>query len=250
MPSKLMLLGDSITFGVGGLPSGYRAKLAAMLPDRQFVGSVTDKAGLSHEGHGGWAAQNILSHVKKFVEDAKPDEIMMMIGTNNFIDVPHDTKGMNKHPAENPDAVFELDLQIVDTIRKVLPNVKMYISSIPFVDAPISNAFNQLALAYNKILADGSGSAAKSYKFINGSALLNDAILKGPRGTYLLPIDATHPTPAGYALLAKGIGVALGSANVNAQASSGSSGGGTNWVAAGVIGVGLALLVPWKKILG
>jgi lysophospholipase L1-like esterase len=99
-PLKIMPLGDSITRGEDGSKSptrdlstqeGYREDLWDALQDLglfvDFVGSqsngpdtLEDK---NHQGHGGKGIGWMRNNINTFLNDARPDVILLMIGTND-----------------------------------------------------------------------------------------------------------------------------------------------------------------------
>ncbi len=94
-PKRIMPLGDSITYGiVGGMDGeknfsgGYRAPLARKAEDAywnvQFVGTQVDALRLHHEGYPGWRIDQIDSIVADKIRTAKPDIILLHIGTNDL----------------------------------------------------------------------------------------------------------------------------------------------------------------------
>lgn len=96
---RIMPLGDSITDGIteGDVPArkryGYRGPLWIKLKKSDyaanFVGSltsgsdITPKFDVDHEGHPGWTSHEIASKVYGYLEHAKPDIILLHIGTND-----------------------------------------------------------------------------------------------------------------------------------------------------------------------
>lgn len=79
---RVMPLGDSLT----ELP-GYRRPLAAKLKaagrEVEWVGSMVD-GDLHHEGHSGAQIQTLLDNVQTWVGAARPDIILLQIGTNDM----------------------------------------------------------------------------------------------------------------------------------------------------------------------
>ncbi|HEX9060246.1 MAG TPA: GDSL-type esterase/lipase family protein, partial [Clostridia bacterium] len=87
---KVMLLGDSITTGYPST-GGYRPFLWDLFCEKKikvdFVGSrsggppeLPDK---DNEGHGGWTALQLAEGVKEWVDEYKPDTVLLMAGTND-----------------------------------------------------------------------------------------------------------------------------------------------------------------------
>ncbi len=92
-PIRIMPVGDSITYGAGA-PGGYRAPLYQLLTNAgfnvDFIGTQTDNGapGLpdpDHEGHSGWRIDQIDSIIEGvFDQEADPDIILLLIGTNDY----------------------------------------------------------------------------------------------------------------------------------------------------------------------
>ncbi|WP_239148505.1 FG-GAP-like repeat-containing protein [Streptomyces anulatus] len=87
----VMPLGDSITEGAGSSTrSSYRAALWPALVPRagtlDFVGSL--KHGklpdLDHEGHSGWLIEGLSANIDSWMDQAKPNVVLLHIGTNDM----------------------------------------------------------------------------------------------------------------------------------------------------------------------
>lgn len=113
-PVRIMCLGDSITAGYTDNPdwnvpfeNGYRSGLYSLLVDAgydiEFVGEspepwdgrfelpgnrpTLDLRGLGqggHRGYGGWSIADIDEEIEAFIENDKPDVILLMIGINGI----------------------------------------------------------------------------------------------------------------------------------------------------------------------
>src|SRR4051794_30404103 len=85
--TKIMPLGDSITYGVGtpGLDS-YRTDLYRRLTNAglnvDFVGSQTSGTGTdrNNEGHPGWTITQISANIDRWLDAYEPDVILLHIG--------------------------------------------------------------------------------------------------------------------------------------------------------------------------
>ncbi len=92
-PTRILPLGDSITFG-SGAAGGYRNKLYALLTSAgfnvDFVGVQTGNPvatlpDLDHQGIGGWRIDQVDADIPKWLGVvADPDVILLHIGTNDF----------------------------------------------------------------------------------------------------------------------------------------------------------------------
>lgn len=101
-PLRLLPLGDSITRGSPDKPGGYRLELERRLSEAgwcfEFVGRQhANSEGMRHpwhEGHPGFRIEDLrLGHANAYsscgtieatVADAKPDGVLLLVGTNNL----------------------------------------------------------------------------------------------------------------------------------------------------------------------
>lgn len=128
---KIMPLGDSITEGWSSHGS-YRPWLWNSLATAGYtvdlVGSMTGIAnGLpppnpnydqNHEGHSGWTADQVQSNIASWANAAKPDIVMLHIGTNDI-------------NSGQPNSGTETEIRgIIDNLRSVVPNVKILLAKI------------------------------------------------------------------------------------------------------------------------
>ncbi|NES20053.1 MAG: GDSL family lipase, partial [Symploca sp. SIO3E6] len=145
-PLNIMPLGDSITDGYF-VPGGYRINLWHHLTNRNypinFVGSQSNGPDLlpskAHEGHSGWRIEEIHRMSSIWLKQFQPDIILLMIGTNDMVQ----RYGVAKAP--------ERLSQLVDDIFGQLPQVQLFLASIPPIGEPL---LNQLVIKYNQAIAD------------------------------------------------------------------------------------------------
>jgi lysophospholipase L1-like esterase len=127
---KIMPLGDSITESSGGHAS-YRYWLWQQLGQAgyevDFVGSNTGVAGgdpqfasfdQNHEGHSGYRADQIQSNITSWARAASPDVVLLHVGTNDIF------QGQS-----NSSTITEIG-GIIDNLRSVNPNVKIFLAQI------------------------------------------------------------------------------------------------------------------------
>lgn len=128
----IMPLGDSLTYGlnagdVPGASGGYRAPLFKKLQEKYgqdvyFVGSERNGPlpENRHQGHPGYNTAQIADVIDKgYLEDAQPNIILLMIGTNDI------ALGLSRDEAPN---------RVQTIIQKVfthLPDVHLIVASIP-----------------------------------------------------------------------------------------------------------------------
>ncbi|MEU8894171.1 GDSL-type esterase/lipase family protein [Streptomyces sp. NPDC048442] len=143
----VMPLGDSITLGVGsGARTGYRPALAQMLvqdaPDVQFVGSMRDTDGTRHEGHSGWRIDQISANIERWMEQGKPNLVLLHIGTN---DMDRDyqvgtapqrlAKLIDQIHASSPQTAIVVSSLVPASARTVQARVNAYNRAIPGIVA-------------------------------------------------------------------------------------------------------------------
>lgn len=124
---KIMPLGDSITDGFT-VEGGYRIKLWKSITDKgatvDFVGSMqngpAELGDKNHEGHSGWTISQIDTNINSWMDQYKPQIVLLHIGTND----------MYQNPTGAPDRLSTL----IDKICAKLPSDgKLYVSNIiPF----------------------------------------------------------------------------------------------------------------------
>ncbi|MES1021724.1 SGNH/GDSL hydrolase family protein [Gloeocapsa sp. BRSZ] len=146
-PLRIMLLGDSITYGVKGISDmdsgGYRTELwqkfvADGLPT-QFVGSrchgPNELGDKTHEGHPGWTIKQISASVSQWLDAAQPDLILLMIGTN-------DTRKSSLR------TMIEDVNTLIDKISARCPNAQLLVASIPPIHPAAKPAIRSLRAMY------------------------------------------------------------------------------------------------------
>lgn len=92
--TRVMPLGDSITYGIGSTPSGingYRKSLYEMLETNgynvDFIGSQLngDFNDCDHEGHPGWYSYQIRDNISNWLASTPADIVLLHIGTNDIV---------------------------------------------------------------------------------------------------------------------------------------------------------------------
>jgi lysophospholipase L1-like esterase len=155
----IMAMGDSNTYGA--VAQSYRQTLADLMSANglaiEFVGSQVDNRtpGFSnnhHEGYSGWAADDLLNGMNgllpmKSVEGLKPDVILLMAGTNEFLVKKYTVAQAEAHMAA-----------LIAEIHRRSPKSKLIVSTIfPFVDTGASprktlDVINHSAVSFNQWL--------------------------------------------------------------------------------------------------
>jgi lysophospholipase L1-like esterase len=178
---RVMPLGDSLTAGVGSSTgAGYRAALHAELTRAgvtvDFVGSRRSGPGpdADNEGHPGWRIDNLTDNVEQWLAAAKPDVVLLDIGTNDL------TRKFDAEiaPAKTAD--------LIDRITRELPDVRVVVAKLLVV-----------------------GYAAAAFRRYNAT-LAGVVAARGPRVSLAdmsrIPVantgDGVHPTDAGYRQMA------------------------------------------------
>ena len=131
MPLRVMPLGDSITDG-HNVPGGYRVRLWERFRADghivEFVGSGRNgPASLesqNHEGHTGWRIDEIDASISDWITSARPDVVLLMIGTNDVV---------QRHALDTAPNRLE---ELVNHITGLAPDAQVFVASItPLEDA-------------------------------------------------------------------------------------------------------------------
>lgn len=192
--TRLMPLGDSITEGTGSSDeAGYRSGMYALLTDFgsrfDFVGSMQFGEGLldnDHEGHAGAYANDILAELSNYLRQARPEAVLLHIGTNDVSIGNHYGTVTNEIAA------------IVDTILFFNPQTKIYLSTL----IPRRDDKQSVTLNVNASLPEVvSARQQAGYKIflVDNSA----AFLANPNYATEWMIDHVHPNDAGYQVMAQ-----------------------------------------------
>src|SRR5450759_420498 len=187
--TKIMPLGDSITFGVrSSSGGGYRLPLweeiAAAHLRVTFVGSRNSgPAALpdtENEGHPGWRIDQISTHVVAWLEKYQPQIILLQIGTNDII--------QNYHVSTAPQRL----LSLLTLITATLPAATVFVAEVTPLGTPRLNAE---IIAYNSsipALVSGLRAQGRHVRYVD----MYDAV---PRSNIH---DRIHPDDQGYSLMA------------------------------------------------
>jgi lysophospholipase L1-like esterase len=182
---RVMPLGDSITWGVGSsTSSSYRADLWRRLAVNgygvDFVGSVTSGQlpDPANEGHSGWTIAQIAANINGWLAGAKPDVVLLHIGTN---DVNGASAGVGA-----PDRLNAL----IDQIRSAAPATTVLVAQIvPSTGA----ALNARIVEFNsRIPAIVASKNSAKVRLVDQYHALTSADLA----------DSLHPNDAGYVKMA------------------------------------------------
>jgi len=206
---RVMPLGDSITDGFTGQPDGgYRLTLWNLLKENgytdniDFVGpngldsTVWDSNGsdMNHAGYSGYAIADIpnqRSGIYNFSEwlmqEYPADVVMLQIGTNDILSSALD--GMDER----------LEL-LIDTILTYIPeDGLLYVSTIPYMDADITNYTDAYTVEEMDKAVDDYNSEIReivSRKQAEGKPIaqadINSVLTKADL------LDGVHPSAAGY----------------------------------------------------
>lgn len=186
-PIKIMPLGDSITDGYF-VPGGYRIDLQSAIENQgysiEFVGSLSNGPDTllyqNHEGHSGWRIAEIHDRVVEWLQKFQPDIILLLIGTNDI--------GQWYQVEATRDRLNEL----IDTIFQTVPNVKLFVASIPPIGEP---TVNQRVIEYNQQseqLVKEKQQAGKPITFVDLYSILSLEDLP----------DGVHPNREGFRKIA------------------------------------------------
>jgi len=202
-PVQILPLGDSLTAGAYVLDgvfktdSGYRYTLWKMLASAgysvHFVGSLQDGPTnfpeRRHEGHSGRRIDEIATGASKWVSDAQPDVVLLLIGTNDAI-----------QDYDFPNVIHRLE-NLVSEIEAAAPRAQVFIAttipnSVPEVQARV--------LDYNQQLTQWTELKMKLDPNIHFVDMYTQSGLQaGSTGAPSDLIDGVHPTPDGYAAMGR-----------------------------------------------
>jgi lysophospholipase L1-like esterase len=185
-PLRIMPLGDSIT---QGYRDSYRRLLWSALKragiEADFVGSMNRGYGTEsqivdfdrdHEGHWGWRADHVLAHIDTWAARAKPDVVLMHLGTN-------DVGG-----GQDIDDTAQEIARIIQRLRHHNPGVHILLAAIIPVD---HERVTQRITRFNEALA----TLAATVDTPGSRVVLVDQFtgFDAEQDTY----DGTHPNEAG-----------------------------------------------------
>ena len=152
-PVRIMPLGDSITDGYRRTPDSYRKTLYRHLTGAglhvDYVGSGNRGTGADNdnEGHSGWRIRNIQERIGEWMADARPDIVLLNIGTNDI--------GLGDDIRNAPQRLSTL----IDTILDQSPSVRIVVAKVglPPRDAapgwrPLSPRAGWSRLTYNRVM--------------------------------------------------------------------------------------------------
>jgi hypothetical protein len=191
---KIMSIGDSITFGWPA-SGGYRPFLHDRLKkagfDFSFVGTCINSPPpahwnidrLEHEGHQGWRIRDITRWIARWLNDFRPDVILMMIRTN---DMPYETEYL----------YADQDLEVlVSRIFEISPGIQLFLSSLtPFAAEEYEN--NQHVVYYNekvKEIIEKNTVSGRNVHFVD---------LFNALDSHVDIYDNCHPKESGYIKMA------------------------------------------------
>lgn len=188
-PFKIMPLGDSNTKGWGSWDLGaYRDDLWELFENSNsnvdFVGShATGPEGFDRDnsGYSGWRIRDIDSAVDGWLNDAQPDMVLLMIGTNDIL--------RDDNISQAPSRFNNL----IDNITNQLPDTQVLVGSIP----PISRSEEQKqeAIKFNSHLPgiiESKAVQGKNVSYVDINSELT------PDDLY----DGIHLTVEGYSKIA------------------------------------------------
>lgn len=173
---RIMPMGDSITYGVGGTRGGYRGRLFEALNARystpifDSVGSVEDAQNGDFDGYPGYTIQGLLGVLQstQTVAVNQPDMVLLMIGTNDL-------------KTRTPVQIKADTLAVIEEIRAQKLDTRILLAKIPPWQYDLS--YGNQHSAVNEILASG----------IPAVYLVDNCT-----GFHGLTGDGVHPNDEGY----------------------------------------------------
>lgn len=183
-----MPLGDSITQGDSD-HNTYRRPLWKTLESEgyrvDFVGSTRahhrgpaplDDFDRDHEGHWGWRTDEILEHVRGWVEESEPDIVLIHLGSNDVFE------------GESIDATLAELSELIDAVRETRPHATFLLGQIiPTTTARVNVRIRELNARIPEIASSKSTSVSPVIVVDHHTGF--DAA----RQTY----DGVHPNPDG-----------------------------------------------------
>ncbi|MDZ7266873.1 MAG: FG-GAP-like repeat-containing protein [candidate division KSB1 bacterium] len=189
---RVMPLGDSITEGEKSSDgAGYRSSLYHRLTEFgsrfDFVGSLNYGTGFpdtEHEGHPGWTANQLLGNLRGFLEQSRPQAVLLHIGTN-------DISGGN-----TAEQVVDEITAIVDEIFAYDASIKLHLSTL----IPRTDSRDSVNLAVNARLpglVQARVNAGYRMSLVDNYA----AFVANPDWETKWMADRLHPNDAGYRVM-------------------------------------------------
>ena len=184
-PTRIMPLGDSITWGKGGDGGGgYRPPLVQSMVVGRYSSDMVgaqrtgppDLYDQDHEGYPGYRIDQIAALAPSQLVTYRPDFVLLMIGTNDVL--------QQYQLATAPDRLSAL----IDLITDTAPSAHLIVASITPLADPSRDAD---ARAYNAAIPDivaAKAAMGKQVSFINMYSVITVADL----------IDGVHPGQSGY----------------------------------------------------
>jgi lysophospholipase L1-like esterase len=194
VPTRIMLLGDSITAGfVGSDPiGGFRDDLDSLLiaagAIHDLVGTLNDGVGFDadHEGHGGWTVDMMADSIDLFLAETNPRIVLIHLGTNDL--------SANQGVATTLEDMENLLARIFG----FRPEMSVHLSAlIPRNDSKDS-LNTELNAGYADIV-DSLRAGGYAIRTIDH----NSAFRENPDWRIDYLFDHVHPTDAGYAVMAR-----------------------------------------------
>jgi lysophospholipase L1-like esterase len=201
-PTKVMPLGDSMTYGFVGTNSphnedgGYRLYLwQSLSPTKNlnFVGSL--QSGLptmdrDHEGHTGYTITAISGGVNTWIASAQPAVILLLIGVNDLY-------------TDTPATALSRLSSLVDQILTTAPSSRLIVSSLIGIRQNSSEPVTQQAInSYNAGIPNIVNSRAAAGKNISFVDTYTIAALDTSSNSADYGPDGLHPSPQGYSKMA------------------------------------------------
>lgn len=204
-PCRILPLGDSITFGLGGSPGGYRVPLFGIAREKKhdivFIGRVRSGPAMAfgapfspaHEGYSGYTVapcggrEGIAPLVDGALSGELPDVVLLMIGTNDV--------AVGCDLAESARALEA----IVDRVAERAPSATTVVASIVPTQSPAMDLRGDAYVASVAKLVEARAARGGRIRFADVRAAF---VAREGYRTQLLA-DLVHPNDAGYAVMAE-----------------------------------------------
>ncbi len=190
---RIMPLGASFTYGVGGTNAGYRGPLFGLLTQAgysfQYVGASNANPGSLppaqqyHNGYNGWTTANVAVSIGSWLAAENPSAILLQVGTNDDLDgVPVATSVSNVGNS-------------INTIESANPATQIYLAEIIPLPTPTPSQASWIT-QYNA----GLGTLVIAKDAQGDHVTLVDMNSNYPAGAYA---DSVHPNNTGYNFMAQ-----------------------------------------------
>ena len=207
---------DSANTGINPQATGYRPYLKQILSNAglwsQFVGSMGafDQPPVfndhMHEGHGGWKISDIGTCASEWVKNAKPDIVLLHIGTNDAVSEITTASQMINHLNILIKNIYSANPNIRLIVGQIIPNADPIANSKIFAyNNYIKNDLTSNFLGKNLAIAGMNAynsNNSNPLEQLNLADLSSGQVCDATAPTNCVSTSGIHPTSAGYQKMA------------------------------------------------